>query len=67
MAKKCIICGNKAEFKIKNGSESYCGECAGMQFGDVGMLVRLEEEAKKLKKYIEDKQDEFKLNIDEDV
>ena len=66
MAKKCIMCGEPAEFKIKDGSEFYCEECAHMQFGDVALLVKLEEDAQKLKKAIEDKEEEFKLNIDDE-
>lgn len=66
MAKKCIICGENAEFKIKEGNEYYCEECASMQFGDVELLVKFESDAKKLKKYLEEKV-EIKLDIDEDI
>lgn len=66
MAKKCIICGERAEFRIKNGSESYCEECAKMQFGDIELLQKVEEDAKKLKKYVEEKQsEEVELDIDD--
>jgi len=43
MAKKCIICGNQAEFCIKGSSECYCPECAEEQFGDLDMLIKIEE------------------------
>ena len=68
MAKKCIICGEKAEFQIKNGSESYCEECAQMQFGDIALLQKLETDAKKLKRYLEEKDnDEVEFKFDEDM
>jgi hypothetical protein len=68
MAKKCIVCGEKANFRIKQGNEFYCEECAQMQFGNIALLEKIESDAKKLKKYIEDKQkeDEFKLHLEED-
>ncbi|MFO8016072.1 MAG: hypothetical protein R6U32_03135 [Candidatus Woesearchaeota archaeon] len=61
MAKKCIICGDKAEFCIKGSSEFYCRECAEEQFGDINMLVKVEEEAQKLKRLVDEK-----VNADED-
>ena len=63
MSKRCIVCGEKAGFQIKNSSESYCEECATMQFGDLALLVKVEDDAKKLKNYIDE--EEFKLNLDE--
>lgn len=65
MPKRCIICGEPAEFGIKGSREFYCKDCAEMQFGDVAMLVKVEDEAKKLKRYIEDRED-FKLNPGEE-
>ena len=54
MAKKCIICEEKeAKLQIKDSKESYCEECAEESFGDISVLVRIEEEAKRLKKIIE--------------
>ncbi|MBD3164049.1 hypothetical protein GF323_02530 [Candidatus Woesearchaeota archaeon] len=64
MAKRCIICGDNAGFKIKDGNEFYCEECANMQFGDISILVKVGENAGKLKQFIEDK-DEFKLNVED--
>lgn len=55
MAKKCIICGNEAEFCVKNSSECYCQNCAEEQFGDLDLLVKVEEEAQKLKDMLDEK------------
>lgn len=55
MAKKCIICGKDAEYCIKNSSECYCSSCAEEQFGDINMLVKIEEEVQKLKRIVEEK------------
>lgn len=59
MAKKCTICGKDALFKIKDSSDYYCDGCAQDYFADVSMLVRVEDEAKKLKKAIEEKYEEL--------
>ena len=54
MAKKCIICGeNEAEFMVKDSSEFYCHECAQNSFGDIALLVKVEDEAKKLQQFID--------------
>lgn len=50
MAKKCIECNKEARYLIKGTSEYYCGECAVEEFGDVNLLVAVEEEAQALKK-----------------
>jgi hypothetical protein len=55
MAKKCIICGEVARYNIKGSSEYYCEDCAKEQFGDVSVLVSVEEQAKKIKKLIDEK------------
>lgn len=68
MAKKCIICEeNEAEYKIKDSSEVYCKECAIEHFGDISMLVKVEEEAQRLKRLIEEKtsQDEEETKDEE--
>ncbi len=57
MARRCIICEKEAEFKIKNSNESYCNGCAEEHFGDVSLLVRVEEEAQKLKDVIKKRMD----------
>ena len=55
MGKRCIICEKEANFKVKNTSEYYCGECAEENFGDVSLLVSIEEQAKKLKAMVDEK------------
>ncbi len=69
MAKKCVLCGGEAEFFIKNSSEYYCEECASMQFGDLSYLQKVEDNAKKLKKFLKEKkppQYDEEIFIDED-
>jgi hypothetical protein len=51
--RKCIICGKKAEFIIKNSSEAYCAVCAEEHFSDISYLQKIEEEAKKLESFVE--------------
>lgn len=48
MPKKCIICNEKAEYKIKDTPDFYCQECAEENFSDVSVLVKVEEEARRL-------------------
>ena len=55
MGKKCIICGEEAEFVIKNSSESYCADCAKEHFSDISFLQKIEDEAKKLDQYVKEK------------
>ena len=56
MGKTCIICEEKeAEFKIKDTSDFYCNGCAQESFGDVELLVSLEDEAQKLKQYLKER------------
>ena len=55
MAKKCIICGEEAKFNIKDTSEFYCEDCAKEHFDDISVLVSVEEQAKKIKKLIEER------------
>ncbi len=60
MAKKCIICGDPAILMIKDTNDFYCQECAEDSFADLSYLIKVEEQAKKLKQLIEEKQqDEF--------
>ena len=53
MAKKCLICNAVAEFCIKGTSDYYCKECAFDQFGDLAYLVKVEDEAQRLKETVE--------------
>jgi hypothetical protein len=55
MGKKCIICEEPAQFKIKDTTDFYCPDCAQENFADLSMLLTLEEEAQMLKKIIEEK------------
>ena len=57
MSKKCVICDKPAKYSVKGTSDFYCIECAEEHFADLGMLQRIEEEAKALKRYIEEKKD----------
>ncbi len=52
MPKKCIECGKEASLKIKDSSEYYCKECAEEDFGDIALLVSLEQDAQKIKKLV---------------
>ena len=54
MPKKCIVCEEKeAKYKIKGSSEFYCEECAEEHFNDISLLIKVEKQAKALKKEIE--------------
>ncbi|MCK5283320.1 MAG: hypothetical protein KAK00_07970 [Nanoarchaeota archaeon] len=55
MPKECIICSEEAEYGIKNINEFYCKDCAEPHFGDIDLLIRVEKDAQKLKRYIEEK------------
>lgn len=55
MAKKCVICGSKAELCVKDSSEYYCSSCAEDSFSDVKMLVKIEEDAARLKNFVDDR------------
>jgi hypothetical protein len=58
MGKKCTICGEEAELKIKNSSDYYCNDCALENFGDITVLVKIDEEAKRLKALVDQQIDE---------
>ncbi|MBT4651023.1 hypothetical protein HOC13_00705 [Candidatus Woesearchaeota archaeon] len=59
MAKKCIICEENASYKIKDTPDFYCEECAEENFSDLNLLVKVEEEAHRLKEIIKEKLDEI--------
>jgi len=67
MPKKCIICNEEATFKIKDTSDYYCQECAKENFGDLSVLIKVEEEAQRLKKFLLEKVDLEKLNEEAEV
>ncbi len=52
MPKKCIICNADAVYAIKDTSDYYCEECAEESFSDVALLMRVEDEAQKLKEFV---------------
>ena len=54
MNKKCIICGESASLMIKDTNDYYCEDCAVDNFDDISSLVRVEEQAKKLKHIVDD-------------
>lgn len=55
MAKKCIICNEEAVYKIKDTPDYYCQECAEENFADLSMLIKVEEEAQRLKQFLKEK------------
>lgn len=55
MTKHCIICNDQATFQIKDAPDYYCQGCAEENFADLSMLVKVEEEAKRLKEYVKEK------------
>ena len=68
MPKKCIICGAEAKFSIKDANVHYCEECAKEHFADVSMLVKVEDEAKRLKKMLEEADSDLdKINQEMDT
>ncbi len=63
MPKKCHICSQEAEFKIKDTNDFYCKDCAIEHFGDLSYLKTIEEEAQLLKAAIKERLD----NQEEDL
>ena len=55
MGKKCVVCDAEATYKIKDTSDYYCQECAQENFADLSLLVKVEEEAQRLKALVEEK------------
>ncbi len=55
MAKKCIMCGEEAKYCIKDTSDYYCEECAVESFNDISVLVKVEEQAQRLKEVIKER------------
>jgi hypothetical protein len=55
MAKKCIICGDEAKFQVKDTNNYYCDSCAETLFSDTKLLLKVEQEATRLKKFIDEK------------
>ncbi len=55
MGKKCIVCEADASYKIKDTSDFYCEECAEEHFADVSLLLKVEEEAQRLRQALKEK------------
>ena len=62
MAKKCILCGEASVLRIKDTSDFYCQECAEDNFADISILVKVEDEAQRLKAIVDEKLN----NLDDD-
>jgi len=62
MSKKCIVCDAEATYKIKDTSDYYCQECAQENFADLSLLVKVEEEAQRLKAFVELKEKDLEDN-----
>ncbi len=65
MVKRCIVCHAPAIYKIKDTSDYYCDDCAQENFADLTMLIKVEEEAQRLKAFIDEKMDENTLGNDD--
>ena len=65
MVKKCIICESEAVYKIKDTPDYYCQECAEENFSDLDLLVKVEEEAQRLKEFLKEKMDGLVKNEEE--
>ena len=64
MAKKCIIWNEiEAIYRIKDTSDYYCQDCAEENFADTSILLKVEEEAQRLKEYVEKN---LNKNVEED-
>ena len=61
MTKRCVICNAPAQYQVKDTPEYYCRACAEEHFGDLTLLVTLEEEARELKQYVD------QVNDDQDL
>ncbi|MFA6461932.1 MAG: hypothetical protein WCV90_06720 [Candidatus Woesearchaeota archaeon] len=60
MAKRCIICNKQAKYRVKDTPEYYCEECAEENFGDITLLIEVEEEeAQRLKRFLSSKMEEY--------
>jgi hypothetical protein len=55
MVKKCIVCNEVATYKIKDTSDYYCQECAEENFSGVDLLIKVEDEALRLKQFIKER------------
>lgn len=65
MPKKCIICDGAAQFVVKGTSDFYCPSCAEENFGDITLLIAIEEQAKQLKEATDAAADDFSVDDSE--
>jgi len=61
-----MICNEGAVYKIKDSSDFYCQECAEENFADLTLLIKVEEEAQRLKSVIKEKMDDI-LDSEEEL
>ncbi len=66
MPKKCLICSSEAQFAVKGTSDFYCGQCAEENFGDIALLVAIEEQAKQMKDAVDQAAEDFLVDDPED-
>ncbi|MEK6938519.1 MAG: hypothetical protein AABX04_05725 [Nanoarchaeota archaeon] len=67
MAKRCIICNKGAHYRVKDTLDFYCEECADESFGDLSMLIKVEEEeAQRLKEFLKQKMEKVLEEDDND-
>jgi len=66
MGKKCIICCEGAVYKIKDTSDFYCQECAEENFNDLNLLIKVEEEAQRLKAFLKEKVEGYIEDVQDD-
>jgi len=64
MVKKCIICQEKAVYKIKDTLNYYCDECAKDNFSNLDLLITVEEEAQRLRQILKEKLEELEKDVD---
>jgi len=62
MGKRCIICSEEAVYKIKDTSDFYCEECAQENFSDLSLLIKVEEEARRLREFLKDKMEDLLMD-----
>lgn len=55
MDKRCIICGGSASFAIKGFSETYCRECALVNFSDLELLEHLDDRTQRVSELVDEK------------
>lgn len=66
MPKKCTICSTEAQFAVKGTSDFYCGSCAEESFGDIALLVAIEEQAKQMKEAVDSAAEDFRIDDPEE-